>query len=280
MLNFKKIIVLSSILTLTLQLLAATTLAQEKTATKSASPTTQDATASAVSDEKVKNLKEKLATTVAQLRENQTRGFFGEISALSKTSFTLSIASSEVKVRYNEDTLVFKLGDKRIESSSSDLKNGMTVSVLGLFEADSSIHTAKVILIDTIPSRFFGEATLVDKTNANFTLKNSKGKETSYDYEKTTKAIEYQLSDKKLVKSGLSRIAVGDRVEVWGNPSEEDQQKIKVLRLVRIPKELFDEGTTSASPSPLLKPDESTPAPTSKPSPKTTPKASPKPSAS
>ena len=43
-----------------------------------------------IDEEKVKALKEKLATKVAELRENQTRGFFGEIAALSKTSFTFS----------------------------------------------------------------------------------------------------------------------------------------------------------------------------------------------
>ncbi len=259
-------------------LLLNTAHAQEKTATKSASsPSAKESTTSAATDDKVKNLKDKLATTVAQLREDQTRGFYGDISALSKSSFTLSTIDSEIKVRFNEDTLVFKSTDKRTDATIGNLKNGLTASVMGLFDKDTSIHTAKVILLQVLPHRYSGQVTQVDKTNATLTLKTTIGKDMTFDYEKTTRAVELQISDKKLVKSGLSRINNGDRVEIWANVSEDDQQKNKAVRLVRIPKELFDDKANAVAVSPTPQASPKTPENSPAAVPKTSPKATVKP---
>lgn len=234
-------------------------LAVEKSATPSG--TSKEATFSGNTREtdQVKSLKDKLATQVAQLREDQMRGFYGEISAVSKTSFTISTAKEEVKVRFSEDTVIFSIqSSKRIDVKTDALKNGLQVAVLGLFDKNTNIQTAKMIFIQSLPTRLAGEVTQVDKTNATFTLKNNKGKETTFDYEKTTKAQEF-VNDSSLSKSGLSRLLIGDFVEVWTTASDEDKLKLKSVRLVRYPKSTFDkseikEDTTTnpakSSPSP------------------------------
>ena len=228
---------------------------------------------------KVKQLKEKLATKVAELRENQTRGWNGEIAALSKTSFTLVTSSGEIKVRFDDDTLVYKLGSKKTEASSKDLKNAQTVSVLGLYESEVKQQTAKVILLQTLPKFYTGKVTQVDKTQGTLTITTDKNVQIILDYEKTTTATEYDLGEKKLKKSGLSRIATNDTIQAWGYLNEDDVQKVRAVKIIRLPKELTTsetevKGTTTASAVPV----ESSPSatPKAKASPKATPKASPK----
>lgn len=238
-------------------------LAQDREATTSAvSPLPSDT-------DKVKILKDKLATKVAELKATQTRGFHGEISSLAKTSFTLVTQSSEVKIRFSDDTLIFKLGDKRTEGKLDDLKNNLSVSVLGLFDEEASQQTAKIILIETTFPRYFnGTVTKVDKDGATITIKNSKNEEIVFDYEKTTKAFEYQ-KDATLGKSGLSRIIKDDLIEFWAVPNEDDAQGFKAMRIIRIPLNVFDSQAEN-SPAP-------TPPGTPESSPKASPKSSPKP---
>ena len=225
-------------------LVATLALAQE---TSPANPASPSAT---IDTDKVKALKDKLATKIAELRENQTRGFFGEISNIAKTSFTLVTNLGEVKVRFSEDSLIFELGDKRTEAETKDLKNTLSAAVLGLFDADASQLTAKVIFLQSHAKHFSGTLTDVDKVNGVISVKGTKDEILNFDYEKTTKAGEYQPDAKEVVaKSGLSRFKINDYVDIWALPSEDDQQKYKIVKILRISKDVLNPSTEEASPS-------------------------------
>jgi len=243
---------------------ASWSLAQEANNAK-----TSPAASSVVDEKKIQDLKEKLATKVAEIRENQKRGFFGEIAALTKTNFTLALNKNEVKVRFDDDTKIFKLGKTRTEAAASDLKNSLTTTVLGLYDEENKQQNAKVILLQPGQLHFSGMVTEVNKTAGNFTVKQGDDKTQVFEYEKTTTADEYTEA-KKTAKSGLSRLVKNDWVEVWGTPFEDDNTKIEAIRIFRIPQALLGkpaaEEETETSPKPTT---------TLKASPKTSPKASP-----
>lgn len=228
---------------------------------------TSSTPSSSVDEKKIQDLKEKLATKVAEIRENQKRGFFGEIAALNKTSFTLADGTSEVKVRFDEDTKIYKLGKSRTEGTSSDLKNSLTATALGLYDEENKQQNAKVILLQGGQLHFSGTVTEVNRTAGNFTVQLSTDKSQVIEYEKTTIADEYTES-KKNAKSGLSRLAKDDWIEIWGIPYEDDTTKIEAIRIFRIPQDLLGKSATDASP--VASPEEETKA-----SPKTSPEASP-----
>lgn len=208
-----------------------------------------------VNDDKIKSLKEKLATTVANLRENQTRGFYGEIASANKTSFTLVTEGNEIKVRFNDDALIYSLGTKKTEAKADQIKNLQKVAVVGLFDANEDIHSAQVIWLQNLPSYVEGQITAIDKEEAAITLKTKNGSTITLDYETATKADEYNPATKKMAKSGLSRLAPGDRLHAWTTPNDEDAQKHDVVRLLRLPATMF-EPTSSTSPTPSATPDE------------------------
>jgi hypothetical protein len=242
----------------------------------------KSATVSGVLDDKVKALKEKLATKVAELKENNTRGFFGEIATLTKTSFTLATDKQEVKVRFDENTLIYKLTDKKTEGAVKDLKNTITASVLGLYDDEAKQQTAKFIILQNLPKFYSGEITQIDKTNAIITIKNAKNETLSFDYEKTTIADEYFALDKKFKKSGMSRLSVGDKLQLWANPKVDDNEKFSIVKLVRLPIDLFITTPlptalpSSAASTSVLPKSSAKPSPTAKTTPKPTPKSSPK----
>ena len=227
-------------------------LAQEKNATNS---TTQSAT---IDEEKVKALKEKLATKVAEMRDSQTRGFSGEIAQLNKTSFTMVTLTSEVKIKYSDDVLIFKKsGSQQIEGKITDLKNTNIVSVLGIYDKEINQATAKVIFLESAANFYTGKIVIVDANNGVITIKSATNKDNDIEYEKNTIAQEYKNTDNTVIKSGLSRLKPGDRIYVWGSLSEEDNQKISALKILRLPADLFNqtevssaspEATVSASP--------------------------------
>lgn len=263
-------------------LISSASLAQEKTTPK---PSSKTASASAaIDDKKVKELKEKLATQVAQLRESQKRGFLGEVASSSKTSFTLVTLTGEIRIRYTEDTKFFKLTSKgRTEAKSDELKNGLTAASIGLFDEENKQLNAKAVILQGTPLIIkTGEITEINKTDAVVTVKDANGQNLTIDYEKTTVADEVN-SSKKVARSGLSRFATGDQILAWVVTSDEDSKKFSARRLVRIPKELFTKSTektdapkASASPeaTPKSSP-KSSPAASSKTSAKATPKPSP-----
>lgn len=227
-------------------------------------------------EEKVKDLKEKLATKVAQLRENQKRGLYGEIKSLGKSTFTLSTGSGDAKVNFNEDVVVVDLTGKRTHKDISSLKNTLTVAVLGFYDEKAKESQAKVIFIQILAKHFWGEITAIDKTKGTFTTKQKSGP-LSFDYERSTSADEYSTTEKKLKKSGLSRLVVGDFVDVWATTNQDEVQT--AVRLLRLPKELvnIEVSGEAASPAASGEPKES-PAASSRSSPKASVKATPKPS--
>lgn len=215
----------------------------------------EEATKSAVNEEKVQELKEKLETKVEELREEQERGFYGTIAALSKTSFTLATNGDEVRVRYGDDAQVFELGQKTVEAEIEDLENTQNVSVLGFYDATEELHHAKIILIQSIPTFFTGEVIVIDKKNGTFTIKTlDEEEEVTFDYERSTSSDEYQPDTDKMRKSGLSRMNEGDILQVWAEV-EDDGETYTAINLLRLPSDLFeptsddsDQVSSSASP--------------------------------
>lgn len=249
-------------------LIASVSLAQEKVE-KTASPSSV-----VVDDKKVKDLKEKLATKVAEIRENQKRGFYGEVAAVAKTTFTLvTPEKTEIKVKFTQDTKIFKNARTKTVGTVTDLKNGLKVTVLGLFETEDKTHTAKVIILQTAPQFIWGTVSLLDKKAGTIEIKTENADTYIVEYEKNTTANEYNSDTKKMDRSGLSRIAESDRIQVWGQFSEDDPKKFSAVRILRLPKDIFEGealGETSQA--------SATPAVTAKTSPKpsASAKASPK----
>src|SRR3989344_895185 len=233
------------------------------------------ATGSSVNDDKVQELKDKLATKVAELRQKQKRGFYCTVAALSKSAFTLAIKDDETRVKLSDDTQFFSLGKQKQEKSLKDLKNTLSVSVLGHYDEGEDQFYAKVILIQTLPDQYYGQLIKTDKTHATITLK-TKNEELTFDYERATLASEYNFKDDKIQKSGLSRLKEGDWLHVWALSNDDDDGVLPLVKILRLPMDTF--AVSSTMPEASAKASSKTsPSATPKTSPKSSSKTTPKP---
>ncbi len=239
-------------------------LAQDTNSKPSPTPSANTSTNSAsINEDKVKALKEKLATKVAELTQNQTRGFYGEIASLAKNSFTLAASDTEIKIRFDENTLIYKLAAKKTEGKTADLKNMVSAAVLGLYDESTKQQSAKFILLQDLPKYFSGKITQIDKNNNQIEITDNKTK-LLFDYEATTQSEEYNPAEQKIRKSGFSKLKTDDFLQIWAIAKEDDTQKYKIVRLLRIPSEVTSTPSPTASASAKTTPVKNSPGPSPK----------------
>ena len=193
---------------------------------------------------KIEILKEKIATKVAEIRAKEKRGAVGTIKTINPNSILVKTSKDEITMVYADDTTVFELKDTgKADFSIKKLKEGDLVAVLGyLNDPQSSIITAKYIYREQIKTRSTGKIADIDKANFTITLAEPKGN-TIIDIETYTKISSYSR-EKGLVKTGFSKLKVGDLVHVVGTANAKEENRISALRIISITSGL------SASPSP------------------------------
>ncbi len=127
-------------LILILVTLLLTTGVAAQTATPSSTPTE--------TKQKLDDLKERLATKVAQLRQTQLRAIFGTVKATSVSTITVETKTSDVKIELTDEIVVTQMiKGKRTELTTEDLAKGDTVVVFGDYDANLDLLKAKVIFI-------------------------------------------------------------------------------------------------------------------------------------
>ena len=170
-------------------------------------------------------LKEKIATRVSQLRENEKVAIHGTISASTSASLTLKTPDShEKKASFLDDTQFYRVtSGKRSTISAGKLNATATVTVFGYYNEDRSVITAKFVYeMSETPEAVIGKITEVNKSD--YTVSITDGKEIKvFDYEKSTRTNALNDSQSSFVKSGFSKLKVGDTVRVIGQLNSENE---------------------------------------------------------
>lgn len=224
---------------------------------------------------KIDDLKERLATKVAELRQTQRKAIYGTIKAVSISTFTVETESRELKIELTDDLKVFQMiKGKRTDLTGEDLAEGDIVSVFGEYDTGLDLLRAKVVVIQNKPlTRVSGVVSEIDRKEFTVTITTSGGQEYVIDIEKTTNALMFDR-EKGLIKGGFSKLETGRTVHVVGTPVAKQENRISAARLIDLG------NLTGATPTPTPT-EEPSPAATATATPKATPKASvtPKPTA-
>lgn len=179
-------------------------------------------------------LKEKIATRVSQLRENEKVAILGTIAASSSASLTIKTPDSqEKKVSFLDDTQFYRMtSGKRstisagnITTSAGKLAASATVTVFGYYNEDRSVITAKYVYEITESSEaVIGKINEVNKNDYTVSITNGKDMKV-FDYEKTTRTNALNDTQTSFVKSGFSKLKVGDTVRVIGQLNSESENR-------------------------------------------------------
>ncbi|KKU86230.1 MAG: hypothetical protein UY16_C0060G0010 [Candidatus Gottesmanbacteria bacterium GW2011_GWA2_47_9] len=225
---------------------------------------TPEATASG-NQQQIEDLKDRLATKVAELRQSQRRAIVGTVKAVSVSTATIETKTKDIKIELTDDIVIVQvLKGKRTELTLDDLAKGDNVVVFGEYDTTLDLLKAKVIFIQSasVVQRFAGTVKEVDTEQFTITIATSDNKTIIVDIEKATKITLWD--GQKLAKGGFTKLAVGNSVHVVGTPVPKKENRISALRILDI-------GNVTNAPT--AAPEE--PTPTVKTTPKSTPTPTP-----
>lgn len=254
-------------------LLATSVYAQTPTATPTKNPSgTPEPTTNA---KQLDDLKERLATKVAQLRQTQRKAIFGTVKTVSVSTVTIETKTSDVKIELTDDIKIYQmLKGQRTKLTQDDLAKGDVVTVFGDYDASLDLLRAKVIFIQgTFPKHVSGIVKEIDQKGFVITLTTSDNQTETVDVEKSTASVMW-VEPKGLEKSGFSKIEVGHILHITGAAVPKKENRIAATRIVDLG------ALTGVTPTPTEAPAASTSAtPSAKSTPKVlvTPKTTPTP---
>jgi hypothetical protein len=195
---------------------------------------------------KVDDLKERLATRVAELRQSAPKAINGTVSAVSVTTLTVDTQQKAMKIELTDDIKVFQIiRGKRTTLSTEDIDKNDVVTITGDYDATIDILKAKTIFIESTVKqvRLHGTISEINKSSNSFVITGVDGTKYTIDVETTTKTNTW--SGTAIEKTGFSRLVIGQFVSVLGNPDAKDETTITALRILHFTMP----GTTTPTPS-------------------------------
>lgn len=182
--------------------------------------------------EQVDEFKDKIASKVAELKLVEKRGIIGTVTDSSDTQITLSDAKGDKRfVDVDELTKFYSSSDS---FGISDIKKGMTLGILGLYNKQSRrILAREVNDIPAIPKIIYGGVGVIDSKNFEVTIVKENGAKIIVEVDTITKTYSYLANT--LEKSGFSKIEETQTIIAIGFPDKQDPNKILATRIIIFP---------------------------------------------
>lgn len=204
---------------------------------------------------KIEVLKEKIATKVAEMREEEKGALTGTVKDVSESKITLSTLAGDKTFSFSEDTTCYSLKeDTKKETALKEIEKENIITVFGYYDQEKTTLSAKYIYLESPPVRIRGKIVDIDKTNYTITVKEKQG-EVVVDVEKYTKASLFDRKNKNFVSAGFSKMESGDITHILADPNtktENKQVSARNIYLLRVEKQVEitpSEKPKSSSPS-------------------------------
>ena len=223
----KKIIIAIS----TLLLVTSTTM-HTFAATKTPTPTPTTSPSTAL-QQQITNLKDKIASRVAQLNLVEKRGIIGTVTNVQPTQIILTDIQGNTRFVDVDELTKFSSPASRGNFGISDITKGETIGVLGLYNKESRRILARFVDVMDMPVYIQGAITSIDKTN--YTLSVLTADKSTYlnDIETNTKTEEYDGT--QLVKAGFSKAQQAERIIILGYADKSNTKHIITSRVLLFP---------------------------------------------
>lgn len=213
------------------------------------------ATASPTPTSTIDDLKERLATKVAELRQTQKKAVYGTVKTVTLSTFTVETATNDLKIELTDDIKVFQMiKGKRTELTGEDLAADDLVTVFGEFDTGLDLLRAKVVVIQSTPLvRVSGTVKDIDTKEFTATVTTKEGQDYIIDIETTTTALVFD-KEKGLIKGGFSKLVAGNTVHVVGASVARVDNRISATRLIDLGNLTGTTPTATTTPTARLTP--------------------------
>lgn len=202
-----------------------------QTPTTTLTPTPKEESAEEV-DEKVDQLKNKVASRVAELNLVEKRGFIGTVKSVSDAQITVTDLNNKNRIIQIDELTKYSSNEDE-NFTESDIKVGSKISALGLYNKDSKKLLARFINEISIPVFISGVVSEIDEKEFTITIKTTDSKNFTVDIENITKT--YELSNDELDASGFSKIEKMQNVFIVGFPDVDEENRISATKAVIVP---------------------------------------------
>ena len=235
-----------SIFALSLFLLAALPTTQVFAVTHVPTPTSQPANNL---EQQITNLKDKIASRVAQLKLVDKRGIIGTVTDVNATQITLTDIKGNTRFVDVDELTKFTSPSAKNNFGISDITKGTTIGVLGLYNKESRRILARFVDVLVLPVTISGAVTDLDSTNFTVTVATADKKSYSVDIEGVTKTYAYDGAT--LAKSGFSKINQAERISVIGYVDTKNSTHIIATRVILFPTLPVDPNISIVKPEDL-----------------------------
>lgn len=199
------------------------------TPSPSTSPTNDDQTQAI--DQKLNELKNKISNKVAQLKLVEKRGFLGTVTESTSTQITLTDIHGAM--RYVDVDELTKFSSSQIQGTFgiSDIKKGMLLEILGLYNKESEHTLARVISYETEAIYIHGTVTSIDNANRNVTVTTDTGKSIVLSMTTTSKIETYTKAD-GLTKANFAAVEKDQHVIASGFSDKTQSNTIDIGHMI------------------------------------------------
>lgn len=226
------------------QTVQAVTPTQQPTRTATASAQRQTST-------RVDELKERLATRVAQLRQTTPRAIHGTVSQVSVSNMTVDTQTNGIKIELTDDIAVVQIiRGKRTALTTDDIDKNDIVTVFGDYDNTIDILTAKTVFIEasTRPVRIHGTITEINRTRNTFTVQGVDEHTYTIDVETSTRTNSW-MPNAGVERSGFSRLQQGYFVSILGTRTTANENTITASRILYLIKPGTPTPSVTAAPT-------------------------------
>lgn len=210
-------------------------------------------------DEQINQLKDRIASRVAELKLVERRGIVGTATNVSDTQLTLSDTHGNTRFVDVDELTKFSSPSAKESFGISDISKGSKIEVLGLYNKQSRRILARFITVTSTPVVFRGTVTAVNSNAFTIAMMTDTNQEVTVDVESTTKTSSF-TKEGGLVRGGFSKIQEGSHTVVIGFSDKKDIKRLTAARVLLFPQ--LPKNPKIVLPQPALNPQESPPAST------------------
>lgn len=184
--------------------------------------------------EVISDLKERIASRVAQLKLVEKRGVIGTVSDISDTQ--ISITDSHRTTKFIDVDELTKFSSPSVKGSFgiSDITKGSSLGVLGLYNKQSKRILARYVDVIFMPTFNRGTIISIDSKNYTFEIMLDTGERKMVDVENITKTLSYSKAS-GLARAGFSKIKEQEHIFVVGFLDKKDKNRIVASRIILFP---------------------------------------------
>jgi Rad3-related DNA helicase len=208
----------------------------------------------------IDQIKNKVASRVAELRLVEKRGIVGMVENADNNEIRLSDLNGKTRI-IDVDELTKFSSQESDSYDISDISKGSKISVIGLYNKESERLLARFVNEISIPVFLSGVISDKNDEESSIKLKTEDDKQYDVDIEKTTKS--FSFTNKDLEKIGFSEIETLKNIIVLGFTDPKNNNRISASKIIVFPnlpqnpkiiidnkQNLKPSKTTSPSPTP------------------------------